>query len=172
MLSAGGVPLKTLSLQSANFKKDYVAASAVILFVLIVIGEIALAIAIPSYLHHEDTMVLEVKRLKLLESFDYARNRCLRIKPKTTAAAMELQLISWNLDRIARMRHDIKYLNIDEIARLQEAVNNSHAVLNVIEKGEMRKAPNGKRIRVMSISQEDELKTDIYVDSLIPKGGK
>lgn len=164
--------MKTLSLQSANFKKDYVAASAVIIFMLIVIGEITLAVAIPTYLYHEDTMVLEVKRLKLLESFDNARNRCLRIKPKTTAAAMELQLISWNLDRIAYMRHDIKNLNIDDIARLQEAVNSSHAVLNVIEKGEMRTAPNGKKIRVNSISQEDELKTDIYVDSLIRKGGK
>ena len=164
--------MKTLLLQSANFKKDYVAASAVILFVLIVIGEITLAIAIPSYLHHEDTMVLEVKRLKLLESFDLARNRCLKIKPKTTAAAMELQLISWNLDRIAYMRHDIKDLNLDEIARLQKAVNDSHAVLNVIERGEMRKAPNGKKIKVMSVSQEEELKTDIYVNSLIPKGGR
>ncbi|MBP5530595.1 MAG: hypothetical protein J6Y54_01010 [Lentisphaeria bacterium] len=162
--------MKALLFQSANFKKDYVAAAAVILFMFIVFGEIALAIAIPSYLHHENTMILEVKRLKLLESFDHARNRCLRIKPRTTAAAMELQLISWNLDRIAYMRHDIKNMDIDDIARLQKAVNDSHAVLNVIEKGERRKASNGKMVRVVSISQEDELKTDIYVNSLIPKG--
>ena len=153
--------MKQLPLQSANFKRDYVATSAIVLFFLIVVSEVTLAIAIPSYLYRENAMALEVRRLKLLESFDGARNRCKRIKAKNTAASMELQLVSWNLDRLAvYMRGESKYLTNDEITRIQEAVNNSHGVLNVIESGR-------------SLSQEAELKTDIYIDSLIPKkGGK
>ena len=152
-----GGPLKKLPLLSANFKRDYVATSAIVLFVLIVISEITLAIAIPTYLYRENAMAHEVRRLKLLESFDSARNRCNRIKPKNTAAAMELQLVSWNLDRLAvYMRGESKNLTSDEITRIQEAINSSHDVLNVIENGR-------------SLSQEAELKTDIYIDSLIPK---
>ena len=152
--------MKQLPLQSANFKRDYVATLAIVLFFLIVISEVTLAIAIPTYLYRENAMALEVRRLKLLESFDNARNRCKRIKPKNTAAAMELQLVSWNLDRLAvYMRGESKHLNTDEISRIQEAINNSHGVLNVIEKGQ-------------SLSQEAELKTDIYIDSLIPKKGR
>ena len=157
---AGGETLKNLPLLSADFKRDYVATLAIVLFFLIVVAEITLAIAIPAYLYRENAMALEVRRLKLLESFDSARNRCNRIKPKNTAASMELQLVSWNLDRLAvYMRGESKHLTGDEISRIQEAINNSHGVLSVIESGK-------------SLSQEAELKTDIYIDSLIPKKGE
>ena len=160
--------MKNLPLQSANFKRDYVATSAIVIFALIVVAEITLAIAIPAYLYRENAMALEVRRLKLIESFDYARNRCSgrhmsdkkKLSPKTTAAAMELQLVSWNLDRLAPyLRNEAKNLNSEEIARIQEAVNQSHRVLDRIGKGG-------------SFSQETEIKTDIYIDSLIPNDGK
>lgn len=149
--------MKKLPLQSANFKRDYVAMSAIVLFVLIVISEVALAIAIPTYLFRENAMALQVRRLKLLESFDGARFRCTRIKPKNLAAEMELQLISWDLDRLAvYMRNESKHLTGDEIARIQDAVTKAHVVLTVIEKGG-------------SLSQEAELNTEIYINSLLPK---
>ena len=153
--------MKNLPLQSANFKRDYVATSAIVLFFVIVIAEIALAIAIPTYLYRENSMALEVRRLKLLRDFDFARVRCAKvIKPKSTAAAMELQLVSWNLDRLAPyLRNEAKNLSSDELARIQQAVDQSHRVLDVLAAGK-------------SVSKEAELKTDIYVNSLIPKAGE
>jgi len=151
--------LKKPVFQSAKFKRDYVAALAIVLFLGIVASEVALAIAIPVYLYRENSMAVEVKRLKLLSSFDAARNRCKEIKPKNNAAAMELKLVSWNLDNLAiYIRNEKKDLTGEEIARLQEAVNQSSGILNELQKGR-------------SLSQEAELNTDIYIDSLIPKKG-
>ncbi len=144
-------------LLSANFKRDYVAASAVVIFALIVAAELTLAVAIPTYLHRENAMAIEVRRLKLLESFDNARRTCNSLKPKLPAADMELQLVAWNLDRLAvYLREESRNLDSDEIARLQEAVNDSWAVLNMIRRG-------------ASFSKETTLDTGIYVNSLIPK---
>ena len=59
---------------SAKFKRDYVAALAVVIFFAIVLAEIVLAVSIPAYLQREDAMALQARRLQLLESFDAARN--------------------------------------------------------------------------------------------------
>ena len=151
--------MKETVLQSANFKRDYVAASAILIFVLIVISELTLAVAIPSYLYRENTMALQVRKLKLLESFDHARNRVAGLKPRGSAAEMELKLVSWDLDRLAGyLRSESGKLTSDEIAALQKAVNDCHAVLN-------RLASGG------SFSKEAAVDTRIYVNSLIPKGG-
>ena len=142
---------------SANFKRDYVAASAIVIFSLIVAAELTLAVAIPTYLHRENAMAIEVRRLKLLESFDSARRTCNSLKPKAPAADMELQLVTWSLDRLAvYLREESRNLDSDEIARLQEAVNDSWTVLNLIRRGK-------------SFSKETTLDTGIYVNSLIPK---
>ena len=152
--------MKNLPLQSANFKRDYVATLAIVLFFMIVLSEVTLAVAIPTYLHRENSMALEVRRLKLIQDFDLARIRCNKlIKVKTVAAAMELQLVSWNLDRLAPyLRNEAKHLDSDDLARIQKAVDQSHRVLDTLAAGK-------------SFSKEAELKTDIYVDSLIPKDG-
>jgi hypothetical protein len=77
---------------SAKFKRDYVAASAVVIFIAIVLAEIALAISIPAYLKRENAMALEVRRLQLLDSFDGARGMSEKLKPKggETAEALDI----------------------------------------------------------------------------------
>ena len=65
---------------SAKIKRDYVAASAVVIFIAIVLAEIALAISIPAYLKRENAMALEVRRLQLLDSFDGARGMSEKLK--------------------------------------------------------------------------------------------
>ena len=47
---------------SAKFKRDYVAALAVVIFFAIVLAEIVLAVSIPAYLHREDAMALQVRQ--------------------------------------------------------------------------------------------------------------
>lgn len=152
--------MKRKVIQSANFKRDYVAASAVIIFTLIVISELALAVAIPTYLYHENAMALQVRRLKLLESFDKARRSCNDMKPRSSAAKMELKLVSWNLDLLALyLRNESGKLSSDEIARLQDYVNDSLAVLSTLASGR-------------SFSNETKFDTATYVNSLIPKRGE
>ena len=152
--------LKRQVLQSANFKRDYVAASAILIFILIVVLELTLAVAIPSYLYREDTMALQVRRLKLFESFDSARNRCNNAKPQDTAAKMELKLVEWNLDLLARyLREERNNLSSDEIALLQNYVNDSLAILKKLSSGG-------------SFSNETKFDTATYVESLIPKRGE
>ena len=151
--------MKKQVLQSANFKRDYVAASAIVIFLLIVLSEIAIAVAIPSYLHRENTMALQVRKLQLLESFDHARSRCNDLKPHNNPVRMELKLVSWNLDLLAMyLREESGKLTSDEIARLQKYVNDSHAVLSELYAGR-------------SFSNETKFDTATYVNSLIPKKG-
>ena len=80
---------------SAKFKRDYVAASAVVIFIAIVLAEIALAISIPAYLKRENAMALEVRRLQLLDSFDGARGMSEKLKPKGgETAELEARLVA------------------------------------------------------------------------------
>ena len=152
--------MKRQVFQSANFKRDIVATSAIIIFSFIVIAEIALAVAIPAYLFREDTMALQVRRLKLLESFDNARRRCGSITPRGSAAQMELKLVAWNLDLLALyLRNESGKLSSDEIAQLQNYVNDSHAVLTKLASGG-------------SFSNETKFDTAAYVQSLIPNRGE
>ena len=153
--------MKRQVLQSANFKRDYVAASAILIFILIVVSELTLAVAIPSYLYRENAMALQVRRLQLFESFDAARRRCNAAKPKDTSAKMELKLVEWNLDLLARyLREERNNLSSDEIALLQNYVNDSLAILRKLSSGG-------------SFSNETKFDTATYVESLIPKrGGK
>ncbi len=140
---------------SARFKRDYVAASAIVIFLLIVLSEISLAVAIPLYLHREDTMAREVRRLRLLETFDGARNQATFVKPRNETAAAEARLIGWNLDLLAPyLRSYTEELSDKEIAELQKAVNEMSATLRSITGG-----------RVFSV--ENNLDSSIYLDTLI-----
>ena len=159
MRKGSGV-LKKQVLQSANFKRDYVAASAIVIFALIVLSELTIAVAIPSYLYRENAMALQVRRLKLLESFDSARRRCENLKPRSSVIKMELNLVSWDLDLLAfYLREERGRLTSDEIAELQDHVNNSHAVLTELEAGR-------------SFSNETKFDTETYIRSIIPKRGE
>ena len=129
------------------------------IFSLIVMSEIAIAVAIPTYLYRENAMALQVRRLKLLESFDQARRRCNDLKPRGNAAKMEMKLVAWNLDLLAMyLRQESGKLTSDEIAKLQNYVNDSHAVLSHLAAGR-------------SFSNETKFDTATYVKSLIPKRG-
>ncbi len=153
--------MKKQILQSANFKRDYVAASAILIFALIVISELTLAVAIPSYLYHENAMAHQVRKLNLLESFDHARNRCNDLKPRNSTIGMELKLVVWDLDLLAfYLRQENANLTGDDIGTLQKYVDESHAVLSELAAGR-------------SFSKETKFDTATYVNSLIPKrGGK
>ena len=119
---------------SAKFKRDYVAALAVILFFLIVIGEVVLAISIPMYLRQENALAVQVQRVRMLEEFDQARYIRYQTKPVNDIAAAEARLVNWNLDQLANyLRVEANRLNSDEIAALHRNIKAMTSILLEIQ---------------------------------------
>ena len=68
--------MKSLRLKyTANFKRDYVAGAALVIFFLIVCGEIFLAVSLPIYMNRDAALAVSVRRLRLVETFDQVRYR-------------------------------------------------------------------------------------------------
>lgn len=121
---------------TANFKRDYVAAVAVIIFFLIVISELVLAVSLPLYMKQENAMAVSVRRLKLLETFDEIRGHAKSVKVKNSTAQAEIDLIVWNLDRMADyLRQYIQYLSSDDLAILQKQINEMNASIASLKSG-------------------------------------
>ena len=89
-------------IQSANFKKDYVTALAVGLFVIIVLCELCVAIGIPVIISHTTLYAEHGVRQTMLTNFDFTRMLC-RIKPQYPHPTidMERELIRWDLDLLS-----------------------------------------------------------------------
>ena len=138
---------------SAKFKRDYVAASAVVIFIAIVLAEIALAISIPAYLKRENAMALEVRRLQLLDSFDGARGMSEKLKPKGgETAELEARLVAWGLNSLAPYLRE----HSDEIAGLQASVTEFTRIMT--------------RLRDQGgFCREQTLDTAIYLEPLLPE---
>lgn len=148
---------KNKIIQSAEFKRDYVAALAVVIFSLIIIAELVLAFSIPWYLKQEDSMAESVAKLELIQSFDKARAMNKSLKLKSDAAKAEQKLIAWNLDNLAPyLRKESKNLTPKEVADIQEAINEMFKVMARLNDGKV-------------FSQEYKLDTDKYINNLIPK---
>lgn len=151
------VKTKSQIIQSANFKRDYVACFAVILFCAIVIGEIVIAIAIPTYLSRSSSMAREVRGIRLRESFDSVRNFAKTVKCVNDNAVLERNLVVWELDKLAKfMRNNGDKLSSEDIAKLQKIVDESGAILRYI----------GKK---KSFSRAVRLDTGGYVNGVISK---
>lgn len=147
---------------SAKFKRDYVAALAVVIFFAIVLAELTLAVSIPAYLKCENTMALEVRRLKLLESFDRARVLSERVKVQGgEIAELELRLAKWGLDTLAPyLREHAGKLSGEELTGLQETVT---GLTRVIARLGNKNEP---------YCREQTLDTAIHLDLLIPSEKK
>ena len=144
-------------IQSANFKRDYVAYFAVILFFAIVVGEIVIAVTIPTYLRKSSAMAQEVRRIKLRESFDSVRSLANSIKCSNDNAVLEKNLVTWELNKLAKfLRNNGDNLSSEEIARLQKIVDESGAILRYISKNN-------------SFSRSVRLDTGGYVNSIMSK---
>ena len=140
---------------SAKFKRDYVAMLAVAIFFAIIFCEGALAVSIPAYLHKENAMALEVRRLQLLESFDGARSLANNVKPAQEAAELEARLLRWDLNLLANyLRTEAPKLTSSEISELQATVRDITYFLARLREGR-------------SFCSERKLDTSIYMDSLL-----
>lgn len=146
---------------TAEYRKNYVAFLAVLLFILIIIAEATLATVIPMAMRNENLMAEEAERNDLLILFDQTRARCEAISGKNSAGMednlilMEKQLISDVLDRFARyMRNEGSRMTPDEVAKVKWTVQELYKVVSQLEKGQ-------------SYSRENRLDTSGYVNKLL-----
>ena len=141
--------------ESVKFKKDYLAYFSFAAFFLIVIGEIVLAITIPLYLSRSTAMSHEVRRIKLMRSFDKVRDAARKIKPVGNNAELERRIVMWELDKLASyLRNNVEYLDSDEVAELQKIVDQSGAILSRLR-------------RKRSFSKAAKLDTAVFVDTVL-----
>jgi len=121
---------------SAKFKRDYVAYLAVVIFFVIVVAEIVLAVSIPWYLKREDSLAFEVRKLKMLESFDSARNFAAKINTNDELAQFELKLVNYNLNHLAIfLRAYGKNISSEEVDSVSTTVSGLQPVLFEISQG-------------------------------------
>ena len=142
-------------IQSAHFKRNTLTALAVVLFCAIILSEILLAVSIPWYLRREDTMALEVLRLKMRSTFDAARNRTGSYRGRDEVKEAEFRLLRWALDSMADyLRENISRLDAAELKSIQSKIDTLHKTAQELAQGKNR-------------SREQKLDTSLYLDSLL-----
>lgn len=121
---------------SAKFKRDYVAYLAVVIFFVIVVAEIVLAVSIPWYLKREDSLAFEVRKLKMLESFDSARSVAGKVNTNDEIGLLEFKLVNHNLNMLAiYLRAYSKSITPEDINSINTTVSGLLPVLYEIQKG-------------------------------------
>ncbi len=133
------------SLFTAKFKRDYVAASAVVIFFFIVLSELTLAVGIPGYLLQSDIWALQIQRQNLIEKFDAMRNSTAKAKIKDAGADEENKLVIWTLNMMANyLRMSRNRLSADQISEL----NSDLASLQDIAGNLARNNPYNREVRL------------------------
>lgn len=144
---------------TANFKRDYVAGAAMVIFFLIVISELFLAVWLPLCMRRESTMAVAVRRLRLINSFDHVRNRARNLSPKDDIAKAEAGILKWNLDLMANyMRSYVKYLSSDELAVMQKQLDEFHAAVTYLSRGK-------------AYSKQQKLDCSQFLEQVMKKSG-
>ena len=144
---------------TANFKRDYVAAAALVIFFLIVCGEIFIAVSLPIYMNREAALAVSVRRLRLMESFDFVRSRAKALKLKDDTSDSEASLLKWNLDLMAAyLRKYSQYLTGEQLAVLQQQLNDMDAAITQLSTGK-------------HFSREYRLNCTPYINMVLQKSG-
>ncbi len=124
------------SLFTANFKRDYVAASAVAIFFLIVIAELALAVSIPAYFVKSNLWAENIRRQELFKDFDGLRNACNRAKLRKYEAEEENKIIFWTLNMMANyLRTEKNNLTGEQADALLAELNSMRLIAGRIHQG-------------------------------------
>lgn len=130
------------SLFTANFKRDYVAFSAVGMFFLIVAAEIVLAVSIPAYFVRSNLWDLQIAQQDLLTDFDDLRGRCNRFAGKTPEVTEENNILLWNLNLMSNyIRVNQKRLGWDDIRSLKEDLMQMRQVQSRLVQGKAFNRP-------------------------------
>ena len=117
--------------QSANFKKDYVTALAVGLFILTFAGEIFIAFSIPIAINHTALYAELGTRQKLISIFDHVRTiTSWGNKYPDNVVTMEKRLIRTDLDFLSS--HLREYSRTMPMEDVENVLADLHKYNNII----------------------------------------
>jgi len=120
---------------SANFKKDYIAYSAIVIFFLIIFFEISMAILIPAHLRVEGVWAKEVARQEMINEFDSIRNSFLRFKSKDEYAEDEAKVIAASMNPLAKYLRQYQYdLGFKEIEEINKTISGNRRFFSGLSK--------------------------------------
>lgn len=130
------------SLFTANFKRDYVAFSAIGIFFLIVVAEVVLAVSIPAYFVRSNLWDLQIAQQDLLRDFDDLRGRCNHFSGRNPDVTEENNILLWNLNLMSNyIRVNQKRLGWDEIRSLKEDLKQMRQLHNRLARGKAFNQP-------------------------------
>lgn len=146
--------------QTVKRRTDWVTLLGMVLFVAIVIGEVAVAIGVPLLVREEGVMAGKVTKLTTLELFDGTRSRCEDITKKAGSSLNKSEVaVIWEpLNILADyLREQVNTMSTRQFVAVQERVRKLRGFLNPLEKGK----PYSERI---------ELSTAAYLKKLSEEG--
>ena len=142
---------------SANFKRNYVAFFAFILFFLMIASELVLALSIPAFVSREDAFANEIRKRRMILRFDSARYMCREIQEKNEIIAMEKKLLSDNLNYLAiYLRKESSRLTAEDVDALDPLVTQLYKFAGRLKNGN-------------SFSSENRLDSSVYLDALVSR---
>ncbi len=120
---------------SANFKKDYIAYSAIVIFFLIISFELFMAVFIPAHLQMEGVWGEEVARQEMINNFDHTRNNFLRFNSKDEYAEGEAKVIADSLTPLTEYLRKYQYqIGLKEIKEIEKTMTGLPMFLNHLKK--------------------------------------
>ena len=142
---------------STNFKRNYIAFFALALFILMIISELLLALSIPAFIQREDAFAQEIRKRRMLLTFDETRTICKKMDVKDEISAMEKQLLSDNLDYLALyLRKEAERLTPEDVNKLEPIVNDLFIIASKLNHSG-------------SVAKENRISSTSYIRSLIKK---
>ena len=144
---------------TANFKRDYVAFSAVAIFVLIVLAEVVLAVSIPLYFVRSNLWDLQIARQHLMSDFDGVRGHFHKLSLKTPDAVEEVNLLLWDLNLMANyLRANEKTLSREEIAELSADISQIRRLAGRLQRDRAFNQP----IRLNTAAAMKSIRSEFY----------
>lgn len=150
--------------QSANFKRDYVAAMAIGLFIIMVISELVVAVSIPIAINHTSLFAEHGTRQRMVNDFDALRHNCNinnEKNPIGKVADMERKLIRNDLDIISsHLREYFQHMPMDEVDNVTTVIRSYSAIINKLNTPNSAPYCQIKNLDLSKISKRIEKKLD------------
>lgn len=142
---------------SANFKRNYVAFFALVLFLAMILVELTIALSIPYFVQRENAYTQDILKREMMLRFDSARVLCFSIKEDNESVKMEKKLLVDTLDYLAiYLRREADNLTAEEVELLSPQIIELYKIAARLEKGK-------------PYSRENTLNSATYLNSLLKK---
>ena len=151
-------------IQSANFKRDYITALAVGLFILIFISEICVAISIPLIINYTSIYADHGTRQRMVSSFDTLRANCIsKSSVHSSQINMEKQLIRADLDMLSsHLREYNRTMPMSDVEDVIEKIQNYNTVVSRLNAPDAQPFCKNESLKLDKITERIEKQLDSY----------